>query len=453
MSYLCFLYVVLYHLTGSMWDKGLQVGGLFWALGFIIFCRLQKTAQKQLLALGCIGLPMLLLWFDSIQTSILLLVATIIAIIPDRLFQSPSLKRYAFFLHHAVTVFSIILLCTIIMSFRDSLLTEGNSEWLKDIGWNTQIATHHFLDGANPYANNAQLWKDIQASRHVSITDDGVSMYGLSYRYGFPYFPMMLYGYAPFVWLIEGLHSIRVANGCLYLLVLYFLHQISSVSFKRQHCFFVLLSWLNIPFMVEQLFIDGINDILPAVLMLFGFHRYLQGSRFFCGVLFGFAQGAKLFPGVLGFLPIFLFTFQRNRTAAREMLLGFIAGASCVILPFLLYDPEHFVSSTILFYIVQHGMGDSSSIYFYLPSMFKPFWNIGGMLFSIGISAFLAMRAQNIPSVMAITSLGYILFIGVNRMSHVNYLIAVLPLAMIIFSPHFTFFTAAFDHKKTTSTA
>ena len=286
-AHLCFLYVVFYHLTGSMWDKGLQVGGLFFALGFVVLIRLRNVGFGKIqMIIGAMGLLIMLWWFHWGHPSLLLLVGALLYVLPKNKFETPLLEKCARILQYSMALLVAVLFLSNLMGFWESLITESNAEWLMDIGWNTQVASQHFLEGNNPYAENAQLWKVMRPEENILLSGENVYLYGLSYLYGYPYFPMMLWGYAPFVWLVDGLHSIRVANGFMYLLILFFLHRISALSLKDKYGTFVLIAWLNIPFMVEEVFVDGINDILPATLMLWGFYHYIKGGRLGCGILF-----------------------------------------------------------------------------------------------------------------------------------------------------------------------
>ena len=84
---------------------------------------------------------------------------------------------------------------------------------LIDIGGNTWAAAVRFTDfGQNPYTHRTQL---VPVTGAPGVEEEGgrVTMFGVPYYYGFPYFPAMFLSYAPFRAFERGQHSIRIANA------------------------------------------------------------------------------------------------------------------------------------------------------------------------------------------------------------------------------------------------
>jgi hypothetical protein len=81
---------------------------------------------------------------------------------------------------------------------------------LVDIGANTFVAGHWFMDGENPYAQRAQLVHRVEHAPGVTRSPAGqLLMWGVPYDYGYPYFPVMFLFYLPFLALPMGLREDR----------------------------------------------------------------------------------------------------------------------------------------------------------------------------------------------------------------------------------------------------
>lgn len=294
-----------------------------------------------------------------------------------------------------------------------------------DIGRNVDAACTHFLAGHNPYAHRAQLQHTVEAGPHVVVADGVTTMYGLRYRYGFPYFPAMFLAYLPFRSLAPALHAIRVGNLVFLLLGAACASLLAYRGVARPSRWLaaglVGVAYFGIPVLTQEHVDFAVTDVLLSTL---GIAAYLSASfrrPILTGILLGLAQSAKLLPGPWLALPAAL-AFERPRD--RWIVLGsYAATALAVVLPALAVDPESFVASTVAFYLTHHRDGDDSSLSWFLPAWGRSLFVVAA--YGLGSAAALRGLRRRHPNVIDAATdawLAYFVFTAFNKMTHLNYL-------------------------------
>ncbi len=255
-----------------------------------------------------------------------------------------------------------------------SLAVAPEDDWLVDIALNTYLACESIAKGLNPYANMAPAWHTPDPSNpNVEIVDGQVLMFGIPYYYGFPYFPMMLLPYLPLTLVLHGYDAVRVLNVLLAVanvIGIWILVARLSVFQIRRNQVIAAIAYLCIGIYWFEIFWQGIVDILLSTLLLYTF-VFLARQQFIpAGIFLGLAQAAKLLPPPFLALGILLLLFGRE--GFWNFFLAYAATGLIFILPFFLWDPQAFVSATILFYLTYHSMGDNTALWFFLPEWSSP---------------------------------------------------------------------------------
>lgn len=306
---------------------------------------------------------------------------------------------------------------------------------LIDIGANTIEAANHLIHGNNPYEEKCQT--RYQAVRGPNITvEDGVTrMFGIPYYFGYTYFPAMFIAYIPFWVTIANNHAIRWGNLffsiiCL-LSIIWLTLRLVPKPLRFAACALATCIWFYTDKIPQQIYFAGITDVVILMFSLFGFIELTYKRHFTAGLMFGLAQACKLLPGPFLLVPFLLWSADnKNR---RQLLLGYVLASVAFIFPFFLWHPSAFLSSTILYYLTFHSLGDTTALWFYLPEWLKtPFFIFG--IISTGLILLLARynRSQsNLSWPLSITFCAYVAFIAFSKMSHLNYLWSVYGLGCV----------------------
>lgn len=294
-----------------------------------------------------------------------------------------------------------------------------------DIARNTYEAGTQFLAGHDMYIERCQLGHEVTAGPHVTVDADGVRMYGLRYTYGFPYFPAMMLAYLPFRQGFAGLHAIRVGNAVYLLLGTIGVAWLAARSVRRGERTLAAglgtVAYLAIDVLAPEHFRLAVTDVCIAAFAVFAYLAVSYDRAVLAGVLLGVAQGARLLPGPLLVLPAIAYLATRRKRT--ELGVAYVLTSLAFVLPALVRAPEAFVSSTIAFYLTYHGVGDDTSLYWFLPEWLKAPFLAAGFVLAAGFALIGFRRpARSIGEASGQAFLAYFLFTAFNRMTHLNYL-------------------------------
>ncbi len=322
-----------------------------------------------------------------------------------------------------------LALLILLLSLGNGLVAElqhkKNDNWAVDIGVNTYLAGTAFLNGKNPYEERAQAWHAIKPGPNVTVEGREVHMFGYRYTYGFPYFPVMFLSYLPGRLFASGYHALRVENALLLLANLAGIFWlVRSTARKPESVALGLLgcvAYLASPVLREELFRLAITDIVIAAYAVFAFVA-LRGERWLlAGALLGLAQGCKLLPGPLLVLPVLVWLWPKPQV--WRVLAAYLAVSLATLLPFVLRDPELFLSSTVLFYLTFHAVGDNTSLWFFLPESIQPVFRGLGLLLTLAVAVYpYFRRTQTVIVPLVCAFLSYVVFVAFSNMTHLNYL-------------------------------
>jgi hypothetical protein len=304
-----------------------------------------------------------------------------------------------------------------------------------DIGINTRVAGEHFARGDNPYRKRSQVLYQISAGEDVTVTDGLVEMFGVPYSYGYPYFPAMFLTFAPFQWAQSGLHSIRLGNGLVLAMCLLAMGLLIPrlVPNRRLALVGTLLSattLLGAGALRTELYTAVVTDLAIGMWALLGYAALAWKRPGWSGVFFGVTLACKLLPGPLLVVPAVIWMWRRPGWGA--LVLGTVAGAGAILAPYLIWDAERLLSSTILFYMVNHAGGDDTSLWFALPAVIQPWFQAAGLVLVAGtVAAAVPARRGSLLAPLTVGFLAYLAFIAFNRMTHLNYLWGIYPLGCV----------------------
>jgi hypothetical protein len=311
-------------------------------------------------------------------------------------------------------------------------------DWLIDIGANTHAATALFADGMNPYTTRAQLWVSTLSAASPNVTVDASGqtlLFGLPYFHGFPYFPMMLLAYLPGHWLFDGYAAIRITHLMLIALNiagfwLLIRKLVPQPQLQRQALLLTITAYLGVVRYTFEAVALGVTDILISSWLLYAFVALAHQRYLLCGLLLGCAQATKLLPAP--FVLMGLVWMLMGRRELLPLLCGYLIASAALILPFLLWHPEGFISSTILYYLTHHVGGDITSLWFFLPKWAQSPFLIIGLVATVVIIGLFAKRGRtDLASAMAGAYASYAIFMAFSKMTHLNYLWGVLPLGCV----------------------
>lgn len=307
----------------------------------------------------------------------------------------------------------------------DELARPVHTRHTIDIGLNTHRAGTLLLDGENPYSERAQAWHRIEPRPHVTVEGGRVELYGVEYRYGFPYFPALILTYLPLRPLAQGDDVLRITNGLLVLLNLVGIFWLASRSapprWGRVAGLMGCVAYLAIEPLIAEYFVLGVTDVAIATYAVFAYVAASHRRWLLAGVLFGIAQACKLLPGPLLIAPLLMWLWMRP--GFGRLLAGYVIASVALVLPFVLWSPPHFLSSTILFYLTFHADGDSTSLWWFLSEEHRQPFRLLGLALSAGCVLWAGrLQRLGLAAPLTLSFVSYVIFIAFNNMTHLNYL-------------------------------
>ena len=305
-----------------------------------------------------------------------------------------------------------------------------------DIAINTFVASGVFFGkGENPYTSRCQVLHNVTDAENVSVEDGRITMFGVRYYYGYPYFPMMFISYAPFRLVESNYNAIRIGNLVFYLLSLagiwWLVRGLAPREFASYPALLAVLCFTGIWKWGRELFRMGVTDIVIGVFLLYVFVSLLHRKTALAGILMGCALACKLAPGVLVFIVIALWLRGRPRDL-RIFCLWAIGVALAIIVPFVVWSPSGFLSATILYYLTYHAGGTNTSLWYFMPDPLKtPLLIVGaGLVLYVLYRAFRA-KAAPLATPLTLAFVAQLLFAAFNRMTHLNYVWSVYALGCV----------------------
>jgi uncharacterized membrane protein len=309
-----------------------------------------------------------------------------------------------------------------------------------DIAANTYAATDAFAQGLNPYTTKAQLWVNTfpADTPHIEVINDQITMYNIPYFHGYPYFPLMMLSYLPAYWLVDGYTAIRLTHIVLLALNVFAMKLLCDkcLPTKEQRNAALLIAitaYFGLLRYTLEAVLLGVTDILISTYILYCFVALSYQRYFLAGLLLGCAQACKLLPAPFIFIAISWMLYGSRHL--WHFFAGFILSCTIIILPFIIWHPEGFLSSTILYYLTHHKSGDLTSLWYFLPSILQaPFLLLGILLTLTSIFAFMHRGNKQLIACITASFVSYVIFMAFSKMSHLNYLWGVLPLGCIALS-------------------
>lgn len=338
-----------------------------------------------------------------------------------------------------VGVIIVVYVALDITAFVQEVQISRNATYLIDIAANTYEAGRWFFaEGANPYTHFSQVWDQLTPDiPNVTVEDGRVYLYGVPYYYGFPYFPMMFISFEPFRQLIDTYNAVRAGNLVYYFvtmgLIVLICRRLVRPGYRRIVSLLCVVTFLSTRVWSTELFHEGVVDIIIAVYGLAGFLMLAYRKPVLSGVFFGLAFGCKLLPAPFWFTLVTWWWWKDGglRPAAIFATV-FTLVSGVVILPFVAWDPQAFVSATILYFLTSQGAGDSTSLWYFLPDALKtPLLVIGGVWIGILFIRFFMKRAPTAVDTMQYAFLTYVSFIAFNKQTHLNHLWSIFAMGCI----------------------
>jgi uncharacterized membrane protein len=244
----------------------------------------------------------------------------------------------------------------------------------------------------------------------------------------------MFLSYAPFRLIDQGQDAIRIGNAFWLALLLagvgWLAFRLAPPGRRPQAAGLSTLLLASTTGLGGQLFFFGITDVLIAAYAVLGLLALSYRRHVLAGALIGLAFAAKILPGLL--IAAILFAWLARRGGWKPALASFAVVSTIVLLPFVLWSPAAFFSATILFYLTHHAAGDTTSLWYFLPEALRlPFLLLGGLAV-LGVTLWpLRSRSDDQRDLLRAIVAATFLFLAFNKMIHLNYQFAVVPLACV----------------------
>lgn len=307
-------------------------------------------------------------------------------------------------------------------------------EYLIDIGKNTYLAAETlFENGQNPYTQRCQTEDRLLApSPHIERASGEVTIYGVPYYFGYPYFPLMFLSYEPFLKVISDFNAIRIGNALLYLLAVgavgWLASRFTDSKEKVPLALLSMMTFLGFRAWTEELFQLGITDLLIFVYAVFGFIALTYQRHLLAGILLGLTLAAKLLPGPFFFILAVAWYWKKD--GLIRFAGGYLLSALIFIVPFFAADPAAFVSSTILYYLASPKTLDDTSLLYFLPAFAHIPFKLIGYAWLAGLFAVFFRRprdgsAYEFDRLVKFFFLTYTVFIAFNKEVHLNHMIGI----------------------------
>ncbi len=281
---------------------------------------------------------------------------------------------------------------------------------------NVLSAEYFFKSHLNPYEQKVDL------SGEIDIFS------------GYKYMPLMFLLYSPFT-LLFGKIGVLYLNIIIYiafLIVSYFLIKKAYKNDVYTQAKYILF-FLSCYVITFEVFYRGVNDLIPAFLVLCSLTLFFYKKEIPAGIFLGLSLAAKPFPGVFLF---FLFLLNKR---FRLGLYSIIVSA-VFILPFALWNFWVFFLNTIYFNVLRNA--NPSSIYYFMPDFIKSIW----IFLLLGIMVFICYKwlksKRSEFDLLYYFTLISTVFLLMNKVTHRNYLIWVLPFILLVLVKKIDFISA-----------
>jgi hypothetical protein len=229
-----------------------------------------------------------------------------------------------------------------------------------DIGWTTEAAVRALDRGESIYAGNIDPQRDIPRGEP-----------GFGWYFGYKYGPVTPRYYAPFLHAFGEPRGLYAGNAVLLVLAavlaaLFARRAAGTFEAAAAAAFCVLFPG----FATFELFYQGVNDLLPTVLVLAALFAAARGQGLAAGLAVGLSLACKPLPAGLYLLLL----------PGTVRLLPFAAGAAlglAAYLPDLLGTPRELVANLLLFNLSRPT--DTTSLAHYLPEPLRPLVTLAGL--------------------------------------------------------------------------
>lgn len=290
-----------------------------------------------------------------------------------------------------------------------------------DIGWTTVRAIEVRAGGRSPYASLVDPQRDLPRQEP-----------GFGWFMGYKYGPVVPAYYRPFLQRFGASLGLYLGNALLLALAAALVAVLAGQVGGARAALAALTALFWPALTSHELFRQGVNDLLPTVLVMGALFVATQPGRAasaFSGALLGLSLAAKPLPGALLLLLL---------PQAVEAVAPFAAGVALGLLPYLpdlVATPRELVANLVLFNLARRAdsTGAASALPGWLPGPLLELAPGLVQLLGLGLAvaattAFHRSRRTRRDLLLA-TALVITVFLASGKLIHRNYLLWWLPLA------------------------
>jgi len=284
------------------------------------------------------------------------------------------------------------------------------------------VDKEEFLYEGQSTVNAANNFFKLQLNPYATKTDQDVDVEEFA---GYKYMPLMFFIYAPLS-IPLGKTGIFFTNiifyiGTLIISLLLIKKVYKSKYVIKKYIFFFLACYI----LTFELFYQGVNDIIPIFFILCSILFFVKSKKILSGIFLGLSISTKIFPGI--FLLIMFLLGKKFRSALSSLAVIAIA-----VIPFLLWNFLAFFVNIIYFNVIR--LPNPSSIFYFMPYFIQKIW----IFVLILILGFLFYRwyisDKSVHNIIYYFIMISTTFLLMNKVTHRNYLIWVLPFFFIFIS-------------------
>lgn len=284
-----------------------------------------------------------------------------------------------------------------------------------DVGQTTIAAVELLRLGENPYT------ADIDPIAK-QVNPDGS---GFRYFAGFKYGPVMTWAYTPAIAATGGRGFFATNLLALFLAAAAAAYWSFRAGGSVAAAGSVVL--ILVPgFISHELFVAGVNDIVPVALMLMAFAFRSRGLSALAGVALGLSFGAKLLPAALVAIPL-AFAWKNKR---GSFIVAALAVSALAYLPVLLDSPRELIAGLLVFNLERPI--DSTSFLHFIPEALRGILRVAALATTGAILVRLAVTDKRDEAAVAGSiSVAMASFFMASSAIHRNWLFWILPLMAV----------------------
>ncbi len=312
-------------------------------------------------------------------------------------------------------VWAVLIILLALLKLVPGLAAAGKDfgKGPNDIGYTTAAAVEVLDNGGSIYATPIDKQGDIKGANS-----------GFRFFYGYKYGPVTPLYYSEFLRLFGYPKGLYFGNVLLLLLAAPLAAALAAGvlgGFRRAPLAAAVAFFCVVfpRFTYFELFSQGVNDLLPTVLIAASLYLATRGNAFFCGVAAGLSLACKPLPGALYLLLL------PGTVRALPLLAGCGIGLGAM-LPDFIRAPREMIANLILFNLYRQD--DNTGLAYFLPEHVRPLVSMAALLLVGAVAYAYHTGKHDGAALVGSAALLATVFLATGKVDHRNYFLWWTPL-------------------------